>query len=255
MDDVDTLIASLLEDCDLESDFGRTRAYRLCVRYAEQHLSDDHRCNLLLVRAAELLGQQPMALPVVENRVPLDLTSKLYVDQDDDEGITIIGNPQALRYLGRLCLELADAPVPGESVTLYEGEPPCYSDSYGLTLFCEDERWFELAGTDRQLELAADWELGLAGRIVRTEQVVAIQFTGQPPNELAVSAHRIYRVAVLDAPSPEAVAVNAPDAPDVRWQTFELYDDDDQLVQVTLDLDDPAVQFYYPWHLAQLTGV
>lgn len=255
MDDVDTLLESLLEGCDLESDFGRMRAYRLCVRYAEQHLFDDHRCNLLLVRAAEQLGQPAMALPVVENRVHLDETSKLYIDQDDDEGISIIGNPQALRYLGLLCLELADAPVPGESVTLYEGEPPCHSDSYGLTLFCEDERWFELAGTDREQELAADWEPGLAGRIVRTEQVVAIQFTGQPPSEMDVSTHRIYRVDVLDAPSAAAVALKSPYTQDRRWQTFELHDDENRRVQVTLDLDDPAVQFYYPWHLTQLTGV
>lgn len=253
MDEVEALIDRLLADCDLSSEFGRTRAYRLCLRHAEANLADSHQCNLFLYRAAQRLDQPAMALPVVHNRVPLPDDAKLMLYDHEEDGLLLVGNPGGLRYFGRLCAELAESRLPGENVVLDEGYAPLVGDSYGLTLFCEDEEWFQAAEEDRQDELVEAWEAELSGRIITAEEVVAVQFVGPLAAHLPLSPQRLYRVLALEPLGSADGIVRKVSAGDgQRVRVFCLRDDDGQPLRLGLDLDDPDVAFYYAWHVEQL---
>ncbi|HAZ63554.1 MAG TPA: hypothetical protein DCZ72_08115, partial [Armatimonadetes bacterium] len=166
MDDIDHLIDRLLGDQDTESEFGRVRSYRLCVRFAEEALAKDRRCNAFLLRAAERLGQAPMALPVVFNRVALPEAARACFYIHEDDGPVLVGNRDGLRYLAALLAELAEAPVPGESIYLDPDFEPFVGDSDGLLVYAENEDWFAALDDGREDELAAEWEAEVTARIM-----------------------------------------------------------------------------------------
>ncbi len=253
MDDVDALIDDLLSGEETTSDFGRARAYKRCVRFAEEELAENHLCNLFLLRAAERLGQQPMAVPVVQNKVPMPASGRMCVYLSDDEGVVVVGNAAALRYLGRLCRELSKAPLPGENVVLFEGEEPFVGDSYGLTLYHEDEAWFEAAEQGLEDDFVEAWEAEIHGRILSSEEIVAVQLVGPVPSSLALTAHKLYRVQGIDPYRDEPHILRKPFRPETdRVRVLALTDDDGQSLQLAVDLDDPDINYYYDWHLEQI---
>ncbi|NUQ01956.1 MAG: hypothetical protein HUU35_19085 [Armatimonadetes bacterium] len=251
MDDVDALIKRVLRDQETESELGRVRAYRRCIRYAEDELYADHICNLFLLRAAERLGQPPVAVPVVLNRVPLAENAKVTFYYDDDEGPVLVGNREGLDYLGSICSELADSPLPGENVVLDEGYAPFLGESYGLTVYYEDEEWFAALEAGDQEELG-EWESEILGRIVRSEDIVAVQLSAPMPSVVALSPQKLYRVsnvAPFDSATDVALKPFRHETDQVR--VFSLLDDDGKPLRLAVDLDDPEVNYYYAWHLEQ----
>lgn len=253
MEDVDALIDRVLRGEETESELGRVRAYRRCVRYAEEKLYNAHVCNLFLLRAAERLGQPPLAVPVVLNRVPLEEGAKITFYYADDEGPVLVGNREGLRYLGRICTELADSPLPGENVVLDEGYAPFAGDSYGLTVYYEDEDWFAAAEEGLEGEFVANWEAEIQGRIVRSEDIVAVQLSGPVPGSLALSPQKLYQVSSLEPYRAEPEVVRKPYRSETEQvRVVSLLDDDGQPVRLAVDLDDPDVTYYYDWHLEQL---
>jgi hypothetical protein len=251
-EEVQSLIDALLAGQETQSEIGRVRAYRTCLRYAEETLAADHLCNVFLLRAAEQLGQPPMAVPVTHNRVPLSAEARLCFYYHDEEGPVLVGNPEGLRYLGALLTDLADAPLPGEHIELEEECPPMVSESYGLTMYRENEEWFEAAEAGMEDELVAEWESELGGRIMSSGEIVAMQFTGRVPSNLPLCPHKIYRLLAIDAWAEGPGNVRKPyrqDLTGVRMVT--LVDDDGQELRLGVDLDDPDIAFYYDWHLEQ----
>ncbi|MBI2301011.1 MAG: hypothetical protein HYU66_19030 [Armatimonadetes bacterium] len=250
-EEVDLLLNRVLADAETESEFGRRRAYRTCVQYAEKHLSTDHRCNLFLIQAAERLGQPPMVIPIVYNRVPLPPGAAVHFYYDDDEGPVLVGNSEGLHYVGDVCRELSQALVPGECVVIDE-EPPLVGDSYELTIYIEDEQWFEAAAEGREGELAEQWENEVERRIVAFDDVVAFQLRGAVPGHLELTPEKLYRVHGItpfkrNSKVPRKLFRNDP----ARTQVVSLTDDDGHALLLGVEPDDPDVTFYYAWHLEQ----
>src|ERR1035438_4894470 len=252
MDDVDKMIDRLLAGEETESEIGRVRAYRRCVRHAESELATEHVCNVFLLRAAERLGQTPMAIPVVHNIVPLPDDARLCLYYHEDEGPTLVGNPSGLRYLSDLIGELSESPLPGENVILDEGYAPWVGDSEGLTLYCENEEWFDAAEEGTEDELADAYSAEIEGRIVSDEQIAAVQLVGPVPVSLALTPQKLYRVESIGPLSADKSVRRKPYHADLaRVRELELIDDDNEPLRFAVDLDDPDLCFYYPWHLEQ----
>lgn len=255
MDDVDIWLAQVLSHEDADSEFGRVRAYRKCVRYAEEQLFDDHRCNLFLLRAAERLGQPPMAIDVVHHLVPLPDKARAMFYYSEEEGPVLVGNKHALRYFSKLLGELAKSRLPGENVILEEGVAPFLGDSYGLTIYCENEAWFDAVEEGTEEEYVGQWETELHGRIVSSEEIAAFQLSGPVPTSLAISPQKIYKVTGLAEFRPDGQIPRKPYRQELNQvRVVSFVDDDGHQVQLGLDLEDPDVTFYYSWHLDQLAG-
>ena len=255
MEEVDHLIERLLAGQETESELGRVRAYRLCVRYAEEQLSTSHVCNLFLLRAAERLGQAPMAVPVVHNRVPLPEGARLCFYYHEDEGATLVGNHDGLSYLSSLCRELAMSPLPGENIVLDPNYEPFVGESDGLTIYCENEDWFDAAEQGTEDELVAQWEAEIESRIMNQDDIAAVQFAAPLQSSVALSPRKIYRVLSLgdwdgNGDLPRKWFRRETE----RLKVLRLLDDDGEPAALCVDLDDPDVTFFYPWHLDQFSG-
>ncbi len=256
MESVEELLAQVLAGEDTRSEIGRVRAYRRCVRYAEEHLNCDLRCNEFLQEAAERLGQPPIVLPVVHNRVPLALDGRLCFYYHDEDGPVMVGNSAGLDYLGRLLRDLADAPPP-ENVVLPEDLPVFVADSYGLVVYHETEAWFEAAEEGEEDDLVAGWEEELQARIVTSDEVAAVQFAVHLSGSLSVSLQKLYTVHGMRPwePGMEGQILRKPYRRETgRVRVLSLTDDDGRPLELGVDLDDPDLNYYYEWHLDQLRG-
>jgi len=256
MESVDALLAQLLHGEDVESEIGRVRAYRRCVRYAEENLFRDLRCNEFLQIAAERLGQPPIVLPIVHNRVVPALDGRLCFYYHEEDGPVMVGNRSGLDYLGRLLCDLAAAPAP-ENVVLPEDFPIFVADSYGLVVYHETEEWFDAAEEGLEEDLVAGWEEELQARIVTSDDVAAVQFVVHVSGSLALTLQKLYRVHGMRgwAPNLEGQVLRKPYRRETsRVRVLQLTDDDGQALELGVDLDDPDINFYYDWHLDQLSG-
>lgn len=253
MDDLSKMLDEVLSGQDTESEFGRARAYRTCVRFAEENLAYDLRCNLFLVEAAERLGQIPLAMSVVQNRVQPLPDAELSFFYDDEERGVIVGNEAGLAYLGRLCLDLSLALLPGENVVFEPDDPWMVGECERLIIYHESEEWFAAAEQGLEGELVGDWEDELESRIVASDDIVAVQVGGTMIRQAALSPQKLYRVRAVRTwdprhPVPRKVYRNEFE----RVRVLTLVDDDGQTVPLAFDLDDPDLTFFYGWHLAQI---
>lgn len=254
MEAVEELLLQVLAGEDTSSEIGRVRAYRRCVRYAEQHLADDLHCNVFLQLAAERLGQQPVVIPIVHNRVRPAPTARLCFYYHEIDGPTMVGNRAGLDYLGRVLRDLAKAPPP-ENIDLPEDFPIFVADSYGLIIYHETEEWFDAAEEGLEEELVADWEGELQARIMSCEEVAAVQFANRLSSGLSLTLQKLYLVRRIRPwePSMEGSVLRKTFPREhPRLQVLTLTDDEGQELELAVDLDDPDLVFYYDWHLEQL---
>lgn len=88
------------------------------------------------------------------------------------------------------------------------------------------------------------------------EEIVAVQFAGPLQSSVAISPRKIYRVRQLSPWEGQRDIQrkwfrNETD----RVRVLELVDDDGAPTRLGVDLDDPDVTFFYPWHLDQFAGL
>ncbi|MCC7491946.1 MAG: hypothetical protein IT204_06345 [Fimbriimonadaceae bacterium] len=255
MDRVDELLAEVLQGQETVSELGRARAYRACVQLAEKKLYRDHDCNAFLMRAAELLQQQPWRVDIIHNRVPEPRAAKLMVYEDDQEGIVLVGNRVGLRYVSKLLGELSKTALLGDFASLDEGQEPLHPDSFGLLLALESDAYFDQQGDENVLQLADAVEDHVRHRIVNWDDVVAVQFLQGVPGTAALTPQRLYRLRNLRPWTSRSRVPRKWYRNDTsRLRTLALTDDDGRPCQVAVDLDDPEVTCYYAWHLEQVSG-
>lgn len=252
MEDIERWLDELLADADLSSDFGRVRAHKKCVTFAEEHLAYDHRCNLFLLRAAERCGQPPMSIPVALNRTPLPPDALVCCYLSEEDTCVIVGNSSGLAYLSNLLGELSQALLAGEQAVLEEGYAPLVNDSYDLVLLYESEKWFDAFAEGTEDELAAEWEEEQESRIVTSEDLIAVQFSGLFPNRWDLTPQVLYRIHSLQPYRPSMTVPRKVYGSDPsRTRVIRITDDSGKPFDLAVDLDDPDLTFYYPWHLRQ----
>src|SRR5204863_5830151 len=186
------LLDEIIGPFDLSHDFGRKRAYEAAIEYARQHLIEDPHCNDFLKTAADRLGFAPITFDTLESRVKLPKNAWLDVwISDEDDEVALTGTREGIQYLIDLLTQLRDATDPEQHIHLDRAVMPMTENSANLVLFKEEESWFTGEGADGAAEEYPE-------RDIDPKQIYAIQFIHYPPEDLPISAHKLYRVLKVE---------------------------------------------------------
>jgi len=232
------ILDQIIGPFDLSHDFGRKRAYEATIEYAREHLIDDPHCNDFLTAAAKRLGFAPVTFDTLESRVKLPKNAWLDVwISDEDEEVAFTGTREGLQYMIDLLSQLRDANDPEQHIHLDRDVMPMTENSANLVLFKEEESWFTGVGGEAEEYPERD---------IDPKQIYAIQFIHYPPDDLPISAHKLYRVLKVDADNAAqgSSVKELVDGADARYYRFTFIADNDERFTYTFHLDDPAVNYF-----------
>lgn len=232
------LLDQILGPFDLSHDFGRKRAYEAAIDYARQNLVEDPHCNEFLNAAATRLGFAAITFDTLESRVKLQKGAWLDVwISDEDDEVAFTGTREGIQYMIDLLTQLRDAGDPEQHIHLDRGVLPMTESSANLVLFKEEETWF----TGTATEGLADFPQ----RDLDAKSIYAIQFVHYPPEDLPITAHRLYRVLAVDSDDGVSPSVKEfPDGAPDRYLKVTFVADNDERFTYSFHLDDPAVNYF-----------
>lgn len=234
------LLDEIIRPFDLTHDFGRKRAYEAAIEYARKHLIEDPHCEDFLKAAAKRLGFAAVTFDTLESRVKLPKSAWLDVwISDEDEEVAFTGTKDGIQYLIDLLTQLRDATDPEQHIHLDRGVLPMTENSANLVLFKEEETWFTGTGSEPGSEEYPERE-------IEPGQIYAIQFIHYPPDDLPISAHKLYRVlkAEHDEGAVAAAIKEFGDGSENRYYRFTFVADNDEKFTYSFHLDDPAVNYF-----------
>ncbi|HEY8184360.1 MAG TPA: hypothetical protein VII32_19100 [Thermoanaerobaculia bacterium] len=233
------LLDQIIRPFDLTHDFGRKRAYEAAIEYARQHLVEDPHCNDFLKVAATRLGFAPITFDTLESRVKLPKNAWLDVwISDEDDEVALTGTKEGIQYLIDLLSQLRDAGDPEQHIHLDRAILPMTENSANLVLFKEEETWFTGASTEGMAEMYPERE-------VDPKSIYAIQFIHYPPEDLPISAHKLYRVLKVEPDDGYSSSIKEfGDGTENRYFKFTFIADNEEKFTYTFHLDDPAVNFF-----------
>jgi hypothetical protein len=225
---------------DLSHDFGRKRAYEAAIDYARQNLIEDPHCNDFLLAAAKRLGFATITRDALEGRVklPKEAWLDIWISDEDDE-VALTGTREGIQYMIDLLTQLRDATDPGQHIHLDRGTLPMTENSANLVLFKEDESWFTGVGADGMQEYPQ--------REIDPKAIYAIQFIHYPPDDLPISAHKLYRVLKVEEAEQSSSTTSVKEfveGSENRYYKFSFIADNDERFTYTFHLDDPAVNYF-----------
>jgi len=233
------LLDQIIRPFDLTHDFGRKRAYEAAIEYARQKLVEDPHCNDFLKVAATRLGFAPITFATLESRVKLPKNAWLDVwISDEDDEVAFTGTKEGIQYLIDLLSQLRDAGDPEQHIHLDRAILPMTENSANLVLFKEEETWFTGASTEGMAEVYPERE-------VDPKSIYAIQCIHYPPEDLPISAHRLYRVLKVEPDDGYSSSIKKfGDGTENRYFKFTFVADNKEKFTYTFHLDDPAVNFF-----------
>ncbi|HUP46289.1 MAG TPA: hypothetical protein VM779_12330 [Thermoanaerobaculia bacterium] len=232
------ILDEIINPFDLSHDFGRKRAYEAAIDYARQNLIDDPHCNDFLHAAAQRLGFAAVSFDTLESRVKLPKNAWLDVwISDEDDEVAFTGTREGIQYVIDLLTQLRDAADPEQHIHLDCGMLPMTENSASLVLFKEEETWFTGTSTEGVQEFPQ--------REIDPKSIYAIQFIHYPPEDLPISAHKLYRVLKVEREEGYAESVKEfGDGTDGRYFRFTFIADNDEKFTYSFHLDDPAVNYF-----------
>lgn len=249
--DYDKIIEQLTGESDLDSDVGRREAYEKCVEYADRELDGTLDYNPFLDAAADKLGQVPVRRDIVRNMIEQSGREKLHLTYHEESGPELTGNAAGMAYLSAVFKNLSKATMKGEHSHFFSGRPPLCGNSFPLTIYLEDDDWFEEHADDDGNGERDD----VAGRRFRNldvDQIVALMLLSCVPVELMVTPDKIYRVLACRKYDDQDIWAKMIRQKSERVFVFEFIGDDGKPVQLALDIDDKEVAFFTKDHLSQL---
>ena len=233
------LLDQIIRPFDLSHDFGRKRAYEAAIEYARENLIDDPHCNEFLGAAAKRLGFAEVSFDTLESRVKLPKNAWLDVwISDEDDEVALTGTKEGIQYMIDLLAQLRDATDPEQHIHLDRAVMPMTENSANLVLFKEEESWFTGDGADGAAEEYPE-------RDIDPKQIYAIQFIHYPPEDLPISAHRLYRVMKVEPDGGQSSSIKEfGEGTESRYCKFTFIADNDERFTYTFHLDDPAVNYF-----------
>jgi hypothetical protein len=232
------MLDQIVSSFDLTHDFGRKGAYEAAIEYARQNLATDPHCNDFLTAAAKRLGFAAVTFDTLESRVKLPKNAWLDVwISDEDEEVALTGTKEGLQYLIDLLTQLRDSDDPEQHIHLDRGYVPMTENTANLVLFKEEETWF--TGVSEETQEYPQREIDPKG-------IYAIQFIHYPPDDLPISAQKLYRVSNVEQ-DPSGSSDNIKEfaeGAEGRYYRFSFIADNDDRFTYTFHLDDPAVNFF-----------
>jgi len=233
------LLDQIIRPFDLTHDFGRNRAYEAAIEYARQHLVEDPHCDVFLKAAADRLGFAAISFDTLESRVKLPKNAWLDVwISDEDDEVALTGTREGIQYLIDLLSQLRDATDPEQHIHLDRAVLPMTENTANLVLFKEEESWFTGVSPDGVTESFPEREID-------PKSIYAIQFIHYPPEDLPISAHKLYRVLKVEPDDGYSSSIKEfADGAETRYYKFTFIADNEEKFTYTFHLDDPAVNFF-----------
>ncbi len=232
------ILDEIITPFDLSHDFGRKRAYEAAIDYARQNLIEDPQCDEFLAAAAKRLGFAAITFDTLESRVkvPKNAWLDVWISDEDDE-VAFTGTREGLQYMIDLLTHLRDATDPEQHIHLDRGMLPMTESSANLVLFKEEESWFTGAAAEGLQEFPQ--------REIDPKQIYAIQFIHYPPEDLPISAHKLYRVLKVEEDDGYSPTVKEfGEGTDDRYFKFTFIADNNEKFTYSFHLDDPAVNYF-----------
>lgn len=232
------LLDQIIGPYDLSHDFGRKQAYEAAIDYAREHLIDDPSCDVFLEVAAERLGFAPISFSQLENRVrlPKGAWLDLWIADDEDE-VAITGTAEGLQYLIDLLTHLKGARDREQHIHLDRAYLPLTEQSASLVLFKEEESWFTGGPVPPEEQYPE--------REIDPRAIYAIQFIHYPPDDLPITAQKLYRVLTVEESNGEETALKEfPEGVPGRYRRFTFVADSGDRFTWTFHLDDPGVNYF-----------
>ncbi len=232
------ILDQIISPFDLSHDFGRKGAYEAALDYARQNLLDDPQCNEFLLAAAKRLGFAAITRDALEARIklPKEAWLDVWISDEDDE-VALTGTREGIQYLIDLLTQLRDASDPEQHIHLDRGALPMTENSANLVLFKEEETWFT--------GVAGEGAPEYPQRDLDPKSIYAIQFLHYPPDDLPISAHKLYRVLKVEADHGTPANIKEfVDGAENRYYRFSFIADNDERFTYTFHLDDPAVNYF-----------
>ena len=233
------LLDQIIRPFDLTHDFGRKRAYEAAIEYARQHLVEDPHCNEFLTTAATRLGFAAVTFDTLESRVklPKDAWLDVWISDEDDE-VALTGTREGIQYLIDLLSQLRDTTDSEQHIHLDRAVLPMTENSANLVLFKEEETWFTGAAAEGLQDEFHE-------RDIDPKAIYAIQFIHYPPDDLPISAHRLYRVLKVEPDDGVSATVKEfGEGAETRYYRFTFVADNDEKFTYSFHLDDPAVNYF-----------
>jgi hypothetical protein len=233
------ILDQIIHPFDLTHDFGRKGAYEAAIDYARTNLTEDPHCDDFLKAAAKRLGFAAVTFDTLESRVklPKDAWLDVWISDEDDE-VALTGTREGVQYLIDLLTQLRDATDPEQHIHLDRGMLPMTENSANLVLFKEEESWFTGAAAESAQETFPQREID-------AKQIYAIQFIHFPPDDLPISAHKLYRVLSVVQDDGYSTAVKEfGEGNETRYFKFNFVADNDEKFTYSFHLDDPAVNYF-----------
>ncbi len=235
------LLETIVSQFDLTHDFGRKRAYEAAIDHARENLVDDPHCDEFLQAAAKRFGFAPVSFDTLESRVKLARGAWLdiWISDEDDE-VALTGTREGLQYLIDLLTQLKNSNEREEHVHLDRSFLPMTETSANLVLFREDETWFTGDGPDGEIERFPQRQL-------EPKSIYAIQFIHYPPDDLPITAQKLYRVTQIEKEKEEVEGEKLKEfvegAPG-RYYRFAFVADSGERFTYSFHLDDPGVNYF-----------
>lgn len=232
------ILDQIIHPFDLSHDFGRKRAYEAAIDYARQNLLEDPACDEFLAAAAKRLGFAAVSRENLESRarLPKEAWLDVWISDEDDE-VALTGTRAGIQYLIDLLTQLRDSDDPEQHIHLDRGVLPVTENSANLVLFKEDETWFTGVGAEGAQEFPQ--------REIDPKSIYAIQFIHYPPDDLPISAHRLYRVLKVEEDDGASATVKEfGEGTETRYFRFTFVADNEERFTYTFHLDDPAVNYF-----------
>jgi hypothetical protein len=224
---------------DLSHDFGRKRAYEAAIEYAREHLLEDPHRDEFLKAASKRLGFAQISFDTLESRVKLPKNAWLdiWISDEEDE-VAVTGTREGLQYLIDLLTQLRNATDRDEHIHLDRAYLPLTESSANLVLFKEEESWFTGAANETDFERYPQ-------RTIDPRTIYAIQFIHYPPDDLPITAQKLYRVLTVEQEQEDPANFKEfPEGSQDRYYRFTFVADNEERFSYAFHLDDPGVNYF-----------
>lgn len=239
------VIDEIIKEYNYASELDRRRAYIKCIEYADENydFTDDY--NSFLEEAADALGQKRMYKETVKASVRLNGKEKIQLMFNENNGHELIANADGLAFLSRVLRNLAKSRLPGEHAHLHYSEPPLYGDSFPLTIYYEDDVWFDKYAVKlEEAGLFEDFEETVETRDISGEDIRAFISVEITPPSLMMTRGKIYHAISVEKYEGQDIWKKEIRADLSRLYIFKFVRDDGDIQQLALDIDDEDFFFY-----------
>jgi len=235
---------------NLESELDKRKAYSECIHYTNENL-DFRYANQFLAYAAERLGQVKVNCSAEEDAVEIIGDERIYLEYDQEYGPVLSGNQSGLTYLWKLIRNLSITELVENHIHLYYGERPLFENSFPLTIYLEDDEWFN-KNTNSEHKKEEEIESPVKKTNINIKEIAAILINEEIPPQLLMTKGKIYKVISSEKYVDQDIMTKRIGDKLENMYAFKIKRDDKKIQQIGLDLDDGSILFLTKKQLEQL---